>query len=298
MAFENIFGQLRATKILEKYILSGCLPSAFLFLGPDGVGRKTTAIEFAKILNCENPAGLNPCGVCRQCDLITREEHPFITVVDLKWQTALLGKESREISIDTVREIQRQISLKSTGVKKRFVILDSAQKMTTEAANSFLKTLEEPPPDTVIILISNSRKNMLPTIVSRCQLVFFSLLSKDFIARKLKEAKSGLSDEQADFFADIADGSLSRAIRLCGKWEEFTDLRCKFDDLDFSGFKNVDLTEFLEFLTAYYKRDFSADPSRLLGAWEAINLAKTRNNIGVNKNMILAELHSSLFQVR
>lgn len=291
---ESILGQTSAVSLLKKYIVSNSFPPSFLFLGPDGIGRKTTAVEFAKTINCEISSSLSPCGRCYSCELISKGQHPYVVVVDFEWQKRFLEKELAEISIDTIREIQRLLSLRPTFGKKRVVVIDSAEKMSKEAANSFLKTLEQPPDDTIIILISNSRKQLLPTIISRSQIINFVSLPDEIIAMKIKEIKKDIDEKNLRFFVEISEGSLAKAVSFLNKWDEYLSLKDDFEALELKGFKDVDLAEFLEFLVAYYKKNFNECPEKYLEIWDAIYTAKRQNSLGINKNMILVQLHKSV----
>ncbi len=290
--FESILGQKHAAEILAKYVKSGDVPPALLFLGPSGVGRKTMAAEFARILNCESAVA--PCGSCRSCALMSADSHPSCFTIDFEWQKRFLEKELKEISIHTVREIQRQLSLKISFGKKRIVIIAASQRLSSEAANALLKTLEEPPDNTTIILISNSKKQLPPTVVSRCQLVPFSFLSRESVRGKLKEMKKELTEEEIDFFSEISEGSLSKAIRYLEKWEDYNALEKDFEMLDLKAFKDVELNEFLDYLAARRRKKFTANPDEYFFVWESLGWAKNQNSMGVNKNMILTELHTKL----
>lgn len=217
------------------------MPHAYLFQGPDGVGKETTALELARALNCEN-GGLDACGECRACAMARGMSHPdihlvFPTPTTIKpdecaaviesqvkggFRDADFGRKVPIISVDTIHtEVVAKANQRPyVGPWKVFVIAD-ADTMTTEAANALLKTLEEPPDETVIVL-TTSRPSALPTtIVSRCQRVPFIRLSDADVARILAgDPRLGLSAKQADSAASVARGSAGRAVRTDRKTVE------------------------------------------------------------------------------
>ncbi len=241
MALSRIVGQDHAVQLLEGAHASGRMPHAYLFQGPDGVGKETTALELACALNCEK-GGLDACGECRACAMARGMSHPdihlvFPTPTTIKpdeyaaviesqvkggFRDADFGRKVPIISVDTVHtEVVAKANQRPyVGPWKVFVIAD-ADAMTTEAANALLKTLEEPPDETVIVL-TTSRPSALPTtIVSRCQRVPFVRLSDADVARILAgDPRLGFSAKQADAAASVARGSAGRAVRTDSKTVE------------------------------------------------------------------------------
>lgn len=193
----EILGQDKALARLKRMLETKKVPSALLFYGPEGVGKRRAARWFAGQLN-------------------GRADHPSIVEVDDAFQAAVLDVEAekiRSIRVDTVRELTRRASLKAdAGIWKVF-LLDKAETLETEAANALLKELEEPEPNTVWILVSARRERLLPTILSRCQSVPFAPLSAaDLRAVALKE---GIADAEAlARWGEPAHGSLDRLARL------------------------------------------------------------------------------------
>jgi len=176
---------------------------AYIFLGPEGVGKSFTAKYFAQILNCtnkENP----PCFECSNCIKIENDNHP-----DVHWIRPEEG--SQGIKIETIRELQEKISLKPYEAKFKVFIIEKADSLLEDASNCLLKTLEEPPGESVLILLAEEIEKFLPTIVSRCQIVRFSLLKKKMIENFLRENYS-LDEEKISFYSKFAEGSLGRAI--------------------------------------------------------------------------------------
>ena len=195
------------------------LASTFLFVGPSGVGKRTFALALAKSLLCEqrDEALLDPCGICPSCVQVEAGTHPDLFVLGLPE-----GKSSIPVKLLIGEEETRMreglcydISLKPFMGNRKVAILDDADYFNTPAvANCLLKTLEEPPPRSVIILIGTSATKQLPTIRSRAQLVRFEPLSEETVARLLVEKQLVADAAEANRLAAFSEGSLSRAIEL------------------------------------------------------------------------------------
>ena len=169
MSFKEIKGQPRAIKILQKEIATSSLSGAYLFVGPTGIGKTLTALAFTKALNCKI-GGPDSCDRCSSCRKIDHLNHPDVRVIT---------PEEGSIKIEQIRDLKRGAGYKLFEGKKKVWIIEEADKFTLEAANSLLKVLEEPPPDAVFILISETQEKLLPTILSRCEIIrFFPLSSK------------------------------------------------------------------------------------------------------------------------
>lgn len=225
--FKDILGQERAKKILKNSLIKGTISHAYLFSGHEEVGKRLTALTFAKALNCQGETE-DSCDGCQSCKKIDNFNHPDLSIIkpeneDIKTGTiselrqdkgsTAGNKASKSIKIETIKELQRRLSFKPYEGKKKVVIIDGADNMTNEAANAFLKTLEEPPGETVIILITSNFHMLLPTVVSRCQIIKFSPLS----AENLKEIlvkKYSLGEKDALILSSLSKGRLGRAIAM------------------------------------------------------------------------------------
>lgn len=206
MSFKQIIGQDRAIAMLSGSIGRGRLAGSYLFCGEAGIGKRTTALNFAKALNClhgggesedfasrllphtSDPALADSCDECESCLKMDAGVHPDLLLV---------SPEERLIKIEEIRLIDEALSLKPFEGRKKTVIVDDAETMNISAANAFLKTLEEPPGDSVIILVS-SRPDLLPvTIRSRCARINFAPLSLEsciaVLSDKVKEEQCELS---------------------------------------------------------------------------------------------------------
>ncbi|MFQ6092365.1 MAG: DNA polymerase III subunit delta' [bacterium] len=200
MAFELVIGQGRAKQILSAAVHRDRLPHALLFHGPEGVGKDALALELAKLLNCSHP----PCRTCPSCLKISQGQHPdvkLILPVPSSMKVEEIGILLREraqqpyfsrpftkpasISIEAVRELQKALAYRPFEGKWKVVLVAEADRMTPEAANALLKTLEEPPPATVLILTTARPHALLPTIVSRCQKLRLDPLSEEEIEKAL-----------------------------------------------------------------------------------------------------------------
>jgi len=222
MNFSSIIGHDRPVGILKRAIQNDAVAHAYLFSGEQGVGKRLTAMVFAAALNCQAAGPAGGCGVCSSCRKSASGSHPDVRVVmpeshDEQLLATLSNKEaakaSDEIKIDQIRRAQESISLKPSEGQKKVLIVDSAETMNDAAQNAFLKTLEEPPGDSLIILITSMPQSLLPTIRSRCQELKFQPLPRPVLAEVLQE-KRGLDANDAWFAAALSRGSLGRALDM------------------------------------------------------------------------------------
>jgi DNA polymerase-3 subunit delta' len=196
--WEEIYGQDRAVGFLIETLIKGEVPHALIFTGPRGVGKYSTALLFAAALFC--PAGRPDA--CPSCHKVARGVHPDLHLVEA---------EGTQILIDQIRELEGDLSIKPKESARKVVIIDEAETMNQDAANAFLKTLEEPPPETYIILVVESREALLPTVASRCHEVRFSAMGKKDIEDFLVE-REGLQREEAEKIARLSGGIFGRAL--------------------------------------------------------------------------------------
>jgi DNA polymerase-3 subunit delta' len=240
----NIVGQERAIAVLRRAVDDPArLSHAYLFAGPERVGRATAARRFAEALNCERPgppvaepfqarptgeseAGKPrlredrvPCGECRSCRLIEEGKHP-----DIEWvgvgglceesdHRDHSADNSRDIRICQLRRIERIVSRTTVEARYRVVIIEPAEAMTVEAANAFLKTLEEPAPNTVLILISAHEERLAETVRSRCRRIVFGGVPREDIESALRD-RWGAEPERAAALAKLAQGRLGWAVAV------------------------------------------------------------------------------------
>lgn len=239
MAFKDITGQDRAIGFFRNVVSSNRLAHAYLFLGPEGVGKTLLAKNLAKFVNCENPSG-DCCDNCASCRKTDNNNHP-----DVHW---IEPERTKNISIEEVRLLRKEVSLKAyEGRYKVFIILE-ADSMTMEAANSLLKVLEEPPEASLIILISTNISGILPTITSRCQLIKF--LPRDYEKpdapiieerNRILEGAGRLGTPAVDIFNIRDKRKLSAQMRYLLNW--FRDILVLKTGLPESYIMNNDRTE-------------------------------------------------------
>ena len=219
--FEKIIAQNKAKKILSEQIKNNKIPHAYIFMGEEGTGKMMTAIEFAKILNCTindyTKTDAGPCNHCLSCEHVDKGTFPDLHIINFEKQDEIAEKESEKgktkLGIKLIRYMQEKVYIKATDGKWKFFIIEPAEKMTIEAFNCLLKTLEEPPDNTIIILIAKHKETIPVTILSRSQTVFFQPLHSEEISKYLQD-KHFLSQENANKIAELADGSIEKAERL------------------------------------------------------------------------------------
>jgi DNA polymerase-3 subunit delta' len=204
LSFDEIAGHDRPVTILKRALANKTLAHAYLFSGGEGIGKKMTALSLAAAVNCRNSGLSGGCGVCPSCRMISALSHPDVHI---------LAADGDEIKIDQVRQTQADLALKPFEGAKKILIVDGAESMNPSSANAFLKTLEEPPGETLIVLISPLPQSLLPTIRSRCQEIRFLPLPRPILAQELMR-KRGLSEENAWFLAALAQGSLGSGLAM------------------------------------------------------------------------------------
>jgi DNA polymerase-3 subunit delta' len=202
---QEIIGQEKAISFLLNSYRQQKISHAYLFLGPQGVGRALVARFLAKLLNCDS-RGDFPCLECVSCRKIDNNNHP-----DIFWIRPEEG--SRGIKIEAIRELQERISLKPYEGRFKIFILEEADYLLEDSANCLLKILEEPPPGSVLILIASNINRIVPTIVSRCQIIKFHLLKRGDLTEFLIR-KTGLERKRAGVLSHIAEGSPGKALAL------------------------------------------------------------------------------------
>jgi DNA polymerase-3 subunit delta' len=299
MSWNNVIGQERVKNLLRQSIERRQLSHAYLFYGNRGVGKQAMAIEFARTLLCAR-SGVEACGDCGSCRKAAALQHPDLELVfplpvgrsekngddpigsldedqvknvrqqiELKSQNLyhqIQIQRANFVKINSVRSLKRTSSMTSVeGSWKVFLIFD-ADQMNAEASNSLLKTLEEPTDKTLLVLTSSEKDRLLPTIVSRCQLVQFSPLADREIAGAL-QAREAVSADEALLVAALAQGSYSAAIDLLSD-----DLAAEHREvLNFVrvslGWKELSLTEVIDALASPNDRKDSEHWLRLLETW-------------------------------
>ena len=223
MGFENIIGQKHAIEQLRKSIISGEVNHALIFLGPESIGKRLAALSYAKALNCEAEIAVRNgdfCDQCRSCNLINLHQHP-----DVRLLTPETTGDKTVISIDAIRTragetpphplpLREDAALKPMEGRTKVYIIDPANRpgLQEDAGNALLLTLEEPPKNVVLILITSRPSAVLPTLVSRCHPVRFNLINTDDIVKKLLTIND--NEDECRIIAAIANGKLGTAINM------------------------------------------------------------------------------------
>ncbi len=206
MSFKDVIGHTKPIELLKRAILHDKVVHSYLFLGNEGIGKKWVALQFAKALNClgRSAGEADACDQCLSCRKIDDRLHPDVLVLEPEGQT---------LKIEQVRQMQRELAYKPYEGNRRVCILSEADRMAPNMSNALLKTLEEPPLHTVIILLAQSPRALLPTILSRCQQIFFNPLPFPALTRWLVEEK-GLNPREAHLLVSLSEGSPGKALRL------------------------------------------------------------------------------------
>jgi len=199
MTFEQILGHQRQKDILRRALASGRLAHAYLFEGPEGVGKRLVALGVARAVFCIHGNG---CGDCPQCRKVDHHNHPDLHLLD---------EEGTGIKIDQIRKLQRDLALKPLEAKKKICLIDGAERLNPAAGNALLKTLEEPPGDALIILLSAHPERLLTTIRSRCQRLPFRRLQREMLSSVLQQ-QLGIEETECHILAALAEGSFKKAL--------------------------------------------------------------------------------------
>ena len=235
MSMLECFGQEGALVRLQKALRSGRVPHGYIFHGPEGVGKGLMARLWAKRQLCERPlrrpwpgdikvtdAGkdvsefIDSCDRCPDCRLADAGTHPDLHIIEKELAKYTKKKRERQL-IDLPIDVVREFVIEPAGIcpargRARIFIIEQAQSMNQEAQNALLKTLEEPPPRTFLLLITSGTEQLLPTIRSRCQSVRFAALPENYVYSRLEQI--GLDEVQAAYWADLCQGRLGAALLL------------------------------------------------------------------------------------
>jgi DNA polymerase III subunit delta' len=283
----RVIGQGRVKGLLLSAVHTGRLAHAYLFYGPKGVGKDAMALELARMLHCARQ-GDNACGECESCTRMNALQNPDVRLItalpvgkgedrddgpldkltagdldDIREQYARKGADpycavsiarASSIKINSIRDIRREVPLSTIDHRRRVYVVSNAEDMGTEAANMLLKTLEEPPAQTMFILTTSKREALPQTIISRCQQVRFDPIAEPEICAALVERK-GVDDVQARLVARLSGGSYSWALDLLEK-----DLmQERIDVVNFisntMGGRHIEVGEIIERVTAERDRD-------------------------------------------
>jgi DNA polymerase-3 subunit delta' len=219
----NLLGHTWAVDMLRQHVANGTARHAYLFTGPPGLGRRTLALRLAQALNCiQPPAPGEFCGACRECRQIAAMQHPDLAVVQAE-------SEGGTLKVDQVREVQRSLALKPYQSKYRVALFLRFQEANPNAANALLKTLEEAPPHVILLLTADNAEQLLPTIVSRCEILRLRPLPVTEVEVHLKS--QGTDEAMARLLAHLSGGRPGAALNLVADRSALDFRSERLDDL-------------------------------------------------------------------
>ena len=219
----DLLGHEWAVDMLRQHILHDSVRHAYLFTGPPGLGRRTLALRFAQALTCATPtAPAVPCGVCRTCRQVEAMQYTDLAVVQAE-------KEAGTLKVEQIRAVRQNLVLKPYQGKYRLALFLRFQEANASAANALLKTLEEAPPHAILILTADSAGQLLPTIVSRCEILRLRPLPVEAVEAALKARCA--DDTQSRLLAHLSGGRPGYAFRLLAEPESLSFRAERLDDL-------------------------------------------------------------------
>lgn len=234
-SFESLIGQDNIAQTLKNSIIRGKLAHAYLFCGPRGVGKTTTARIFAKAINCSNPSpDMEPCGECESCRSFQEGRSYCIHELDA----------ASNNGVDDIKNLMDQVQIPPQVGKYSVYIIDEVHMLSTAAFNAFLKTLEEPPAHAIFILATTEKHKILPTILSRCQTYDFNRISVPDIVGNLRmiAGKEGVNidDESLHVIAQKADGAMRDALTIFDQTVAFCGTDVKYEEV----LKNLNVLDY------------------------------------------------------
>ena len=249
-SFGTLIGQDNIAQTLKNSILRGQLAHAYLFCGPRGVGKTTTARIFAKMINCSNPsAEMEPCGVCESCQSFAEGRSYCIHELDA----------ASNNGVEDIKALMDQVRIPPQVGKYSVYIIDEVHMLSQAAFNAFLKTLEEPPAHAIFILATTEKHKILPTILSRCQTYDFNRITVDNIVRNLRMVASSegvsIDDESLHVIAHKADGAMRDALTIFDQTIAFCGTDVKYQDV----LRNLNVLDYeysFSLVDAFLKGDY------------------------------------------
>ncbi len=232
MRFSDIIGHERVKDVLLRSVLEERVGHAYVFEGPNGVGRQSAAKAFAQLLLCERPTKDGACGECKSCRMCETESHPDVRIISNQLYNS--SKKSNDILVDTVRGMKNEIYIKPYLSDRKIYIVPRADTMNVYAQNSLLKVLEEPPEYCCIILLAENSDLFLPTVLSRTVVLRFGEILADEIRKFLLNTHPELSEADATIMANTCDGSIDRALKLIADKDTFEfreNVACELSNL-------------------------------------------------------------------
>jgi DNA polymerase-3 subunit delta' len=219
----SLIGHAWAVEHLKAQIVRGEVRHAYLFTGPDGVGRRSLALRFAQGINCsQTPAPGDFCGVCRECLQLERMEHPDLSILAPE-------PPSWSIKVDQIRQLQHSVQLAPYQAVRRIALLLDFERANPNASNALLKTLEEPPARVILLLTASDVESLLPTIASRCEVIRLQPVPLPLLEGEL-QTQWGIEPDSARLFAHLSGGRPGAAHRFAHETDYLTNYRSQLDD--------------------------------------------------------------------
>lgn len=287
MNFSDIFCQDKAIGTLRQAFTAKRVPHAFIFAGPEGVGKFTTALAWSKLLLCQSPSvspdpsgrgsgNLEPdsCGKCDSCQKLDTDSHPdfhhiYKELIEFVSDSQLRKRTPIDLPIDVVREfVIEKAQIKPALSAAKVFVISEAERLNPESQNALLKTLEEPPHQSFIILLCTKLDNLLPTTRSRCQIVRFGPVSQEQIIAHL--TATGIDKDQAKFLARLSAGQLGQAALLAKLEPHFYEIKKQFIER-LSTCRLADCVELAQWI--------NSTAAQLAESWQALKASTSKSDI-------------------
>jgi len=297
MSFQQIFCQDKAIDLLQRAFIADRAAHAYIFAGPEGVGKFKTAREWARLLLCHDPVIANDfaesCGKCRSCQVFEADSHPDFNYIYKELREFTENGKGKgppvDMPIDVIRDfLIAKVAIRPSLSQRKVFIISEAENLNDSSQNSLLKVLEEPPLYCCIVLLCTRLEKLLPTTRSRSQIIRFGPIDKEKIVERL--VRMGLDDKRARYFAHLADGSLGTACQWAGLeladanlYKTKKELICSLADYELA--KSLDLAEEL------------LDKSKKIAVvWSDLDKTTSKTDISQRAAKTLVRMVISVFQ--
>ena len=298
MSFENLIGNEKIKQILETTVKNNNVLHSYMFVGQEGIGKNLFAKEFAKMILCSNETN-KPCNQCKSCLEFNGESHPdFLQIAP---------EDGKAIKIEQVRFLQEKAQEKPVTSSKKVYLISQAETMTREAANSLLKTLEEPPEYVVIILTTSNESKLLTTIKSRCMKLYFEPIPEEKIINYLKQ--NDINSDITENMLKHCEGSIGKALKINDSKEQYmqieqligvldkqniTQIWRKADVLYSAKDEIIDLLDYMEIVT--YNAIKNKHKANYINGIQIIEQTKQRILANANYDMSIDNLLLKLWE--